>query len=1020
MSSIARALVAVSVSLVASVAIAGSPSAPTLVVNGVPNPVSSNNLGVPHLKKLGNLSINLHGTPNAPFAVMLAGDAFDGSPGGEANITNGYYLKPWSIPGTLYVPIHPVFDGIGMEFIRQKLNATGQASLAATDIVNDVPSPVFRFNASGNFNLSGLVPQIAYFVNNSPSVSAPNPLPIALESSVSTTVALYMQIVELNTQTLAVTSGTGVKVIFDPLTYSATIAYAEGTSALAPTNAGAAVVTQSVVPAVITDTDLADASTVAPAAASDFSFATQGIDFWMIGLGGQHVLYSQSNPANGVNGSGAPTDQDLIAAYVGNNTTALVGLWNQASGMEFLTGTRPEKNNENRDFPRIELPGNRSLFLWRDIASGKFGFGLLFKDTNTWRNLTPFASFAFTNSPTNSAWEYEVSISPDNKRAVVVLDQSSSTFDRVFMLNLEPGGNFSNGQPIYEFVPSGADQNSFRKVYEESIEFVNDGQGSYVAFFATTDVASPVAGTYPNHLFRINVADSVGIPSLVLPGGSFPSIGRIDRQYYPSPDRNTLCVVAASGTAANAENVLSITNVTTAGHSIVNVTGGLTVFFSIGEFNEATDGQLGAFTYSADGSLIAFVRENGTERWPRVAKVDGSTAGLTADILADLANGGVVDKTDFSSSRDYHFSTDDQFLVYEQGFLFASAPPDRFEIFVTNVSTKVTRNLTRTCKSGTPAQPATLFGPWDPQGDVTTNRPTIEPCGSFASPSGKYMYFVREQRGIFSAGFDRQNLLAVDVAPDPGATEPSFNIVNITGKEFAPYDGLPIPTVGTQDTKTDGSLTLESYPEYHKFRRVGGSGPFKDYLFYTAQLANLQAGDPRDNIDQLFMFDPDNPAPAVQVTGFFNGSGSPWAVRTGARISNVLPSATEAKVLIVVDNGDSSGAPDNLQDLLMLDLSSFGTPQRIPSTATAFSRIIMAGSTSFFPSSPSGIVFSSGTVPRPAGSTLDGFATTFVDNGNPLDATPFFYRSVAPTGLFAIEPLVTNSRAALILNVKAN
>lgn len=1010
MSSLSRTLASLTLFVLAPLAAAQ----PTLVVNNVPTPPQTDNTAVPHLKRTGPLSLKLKGTPNAPFALMLAGDAFDGSPGGEPSITSGFFLKPWVIPGTLDVPIHPVLDGIGMEFIRQKLNGSGQASLAPDDIVNDVPSPIARFNAAGEFNLSGIVPNLAVLVNLTPSIGAPNPLPIALESAGATTIALYLQVVELNTATLAVTTGTGCKVIFDPLTFQAEIAYAEGTSTALPSSSTSWAVTQTVFPSTITDSDLADGTATPPVAATDFSFATQGIDFWVIALAEFQGLYEASNPANQVNGlAGNPNDQDSVQALSG--TVGLtVGVWNQVSHLEFLAGGVPARNNENKEFPRIDLPGNRSLFHYRDVATGRYGFGILFRDTNTWRNLTPSPTFTFTNSSVLSAWEYEVAVTPDGNRAVVILDQPSpATTDRVFMLNLEPNGNFTNGLPIYEFVPSSSDLINFSRVYEESLSITTDGAGSWVAFFATTSVPNPTVATYPNRLFRVNLADSVGTPSLVLPG-PVPTITRVDRQHMVTPDRDTLLVIA--GSSAAAEHVYAITNITTAGQSVINTTGSGLVALQIGEFNEANNGALGQFTIDEGGVRFSFTREDGTNRWPRIASVDGSTAGITEDLIKDITDNGVIDKADFPNSRDHAFSKDGNFLLYQQGFPIAGALPDRYEQFVTDINSKITRNLSRTCKTGAAAAPATLFGPWDP--NVAGDRGTLEPCGNFKNSAGDYLYFLRELRGLTGVNFDRQNIVAISIAPPIGLTEPTFEMINVTGTEFEAFDGEPPPAFGGPDISAGGSSFGDTSSEQYRLRRVGGAGPYKDYIYLAAQLANLPVGDPRGNIEQVFCFDSANPGPAIQLTSFFNGTGSPYALRTGARIMELLPSQNESKVLVVVDNGDQSGAPDNAQDLFLLDFASFGVPTRVPANATPFSRIIVRGSSRFYPGATSGgIVFAAGLTQRPAGAFLDGFATPAPDTGNALDSTPFFYRTAGSTSVTPIVPFTTNSRGSMVFNV---
>lgn len=990
---------------------------PTLQLNGNPNPAQTDNTAVVHLKKTASLSIELRGTPGNRFALLLGGDALDGSQPGEPSVTSGFFLKAWTTPGLFDVPIHPVFDGIGGANIVSLLNGSGQASLANDDLLPTLGSASFRFDANGRFAVQGSVPEVASLVNLAPSALAPNPLPLSLESTATTQFGLYLQLIELDRITQQVVVGTGLRIVFDPITYGATLAYAEGTSGAAPTTAAANQVTQTVFPSTINDADFADASHTAPTLATDFSFATQGIDFWAIGLAGRHAVYNASNPANGLNGTGVPIDQDTMTAFVGNSV-GLLGLWNQASGLEISARGIAVRNNENREFPRIDLPGEKSLFHYRDVATGSFGFGILFEDTNTWRNLTPFPAFTFVGPSVLSAYECEVAVAPDGTRAIVVLDEAApATTDRVFLLNLEPGGVFGNGLPITEFVPAGPDVANFRRVYEESIEFVEDGAGSYVAFFGTTSVTTPVAATYPNRLYRVSLANPGSAPSLVLPGGAFPTIIRVERQLAVSPDRSKLFVTA--GSSATAENVFVISNATSTTHAITNATGTLFNAYTIAEFNEASDGQLGVFAVSADGSRFAFAREEGALRLPRCANSDGSSAGLTVDLVTDINQGGQFDRLDFGSGRDYTFSDDSRFLLFQQGFFVSGVLSDRFDQFVVDSVTGIARNLTRTCNSGPTATPATLFGPWDPQGDLTAHRANIEPAGSFVSRSGDYYYFLREQRGFVSLGFDRVNLVAVSIVTPSGASEPSFEMFNVTGTEFEPFDGAPTPTTGASDTTLGGNVFFDVPADTMKLRRLGGDGALDDFYAFVAQIANLPTDDSRANIDQLFLFDAANPGPAVRLTDFQIGGSGTLGVRSGARIVEVVPNAASGEVLYVVDNGDSAGATDNLQDVFLANLLALAVPARIPAAIPPYSRVVARGSTKFYPGDFGGVFFSAGATPRPVGATLDGFAQPNSDFGNALDSTAYFVRTLSPSVVQSIVPQATPSRSANVIAVRA-
>lgn len=991
-----------------------------LIVNGVPNPPVSTNDAVPHLKKGGELTIELRGKPNAPFALLLSGDANDGSPG-EPFVLNGFFLKPWvdSQAQLFDSPIHPVLDGIGTDYIRQSLNGQGLASLGADDLLPDVPSPLFKFDAQGKFSLSGEVPLSVALIN---LLGNPTRLQIPLESTQSQTIALYMQIVEFDVASSNVVVGNGVKLVFDPLTFEGDIAYAEGTDPIP----GTTNVTHRVVPSTIADANLADGSPASPVSASDFAFATAGLDFWMICLGGNHELYDASNPPNNFLGISNPNDPDAV--------TTMQAMQSQASGIDVFATDRVARNNENREFPRIMLPGNRELFHWRDAATNQYGFGILFRDTNTWRNLTPLSAnpsdnFAFTNlNPNISPWEYEISVTPDGNRAIAVLDQNATSTDRVFVMNLEPNGVFSNGKPIFEAAPLLGDGAWFTRVFEESISIASDGQGGWVTFFGTSNSSTQGLGGYPVRIYRTNVADSGAVPSLV----QAPTIQRLDRMMIVSPDRTKVAFVAGTvsqSLASQNEDVYVIDNITANSQTVSDVTG-VVGTFSIGESNESSNGALGLFRFAPDGSRIAFAREFGTtQRLLRTVATDGSEAGTTADLIVDLAQGGPFDLLDFPVGRDFQFSKDGEHVVFFQGAFASLGLLDRMDLFTVDLTTTVVRNLTRTGGSGVSGTPFTALGPWDPPSVVSEFRPNIEAGGSFKSANGDYLYEFRELRGVVGQ-FDRQNLIALSIAPAGPGLPPSFEIVNITGTEFEAIDGAPVPTTGAPDMHTGGTLALDAFPEYHKVRRMGGTGPYSEHMLFVGRLGNVPLGDPREDVDQLWAFDPENPAPATVLTSFVqgqeDGSGqlvvdSTNKVSKGARISSVRGSPSSGRVLFVMQNGISGALSDDKQDLMLTALTGLPTPNRVPQSALPFTRIITAGSAMFGSDDIDGIVFCAGTLPRETvpgqAATIDSVSVTS-DLQNATDVTPYFYRTIAPTSLSAILPLTSGSRGATIFHLK--
>jgi hypothetical protein len=981
---------------------------PTLTVNGV---TSGDNTAIAHAKKGGPFVIELTGTPGAPFALLLGADAFDGVPGGEPVVTSGFFLRPWVIGQAIDVPIHPVFDGIGMEFIRQKLNSSGQATLAPDDIVNDVPSPFFRFDASGKFTLNATTPNFAFLLNVA-TMPIANPLPIELES-IGSTIGLYLQVVELDVQTLDVDTGNGMTVIFDSILYSGHLSYAEGVDV----NAASSIVTNRLTVSTISDGNFADANTTAPVVEPAFAGFNGTLDFWLIMAGGGvNPLYSGSNYPNSINGlPGNPVDPDNAGTISGT-------FHNHATGIEAFSGVRPSRNNENREFPFIALPGNKRVYHWFDATTQRFGFAIYFEETGVWRNLTPGAFAVSHNtdgtSGTVSPWEVEVAFTPDGTRMAAVLDQAATTTprDRLFIFNLEPGGTFSNGQPVFEVLPTLGDELNYGRIFEESMTFLKGNDGKWYIYYPTFNSTAFTVAQYPTRLYRADASNSISTPSTIIPGFATALIGiaRIDRMLFPTADHTGMAFIAGYGTTPqNNESVLFLGNVSAFGQSVTNCTATMN---PLGESNDATDGNLGTFTLSPDGSRFAFTREDGTTRYPRMATTNGSLAGQTFDLLADLNDGGLVDKVDFPAGRDFHFSKDSAFLVLQQGLFLSGFLPERFEIFVIDLLTGATRNLTRTSK--TLGQPSTLLGPWNPNG--STEGGTLEPTGSFKSLNGDFVYYFRELRQA-PTDFARFNLIGISIAALPGASEPNFHIVNVTGTEFAPYDGLAPPPFGAPNMAGPGGAPLPFNADWSvesfKVRRMGGTGPYKDYMLITGPIATTGGAPiPTTDVDQLWTFDPENPAPAILLTSFSTAAGSTIPVSTGARITSVRPDADNGRILFVLDSDGAAAAFK--QDLVMLDLNDFNTPKRIPENAVPFSRVIGAGSFAFFPGQPSGIAFVAGTRQRPFGTT-DGVGVG-EDFGNPTDASPFFHRPVSPATTFQVQPLTTAARAAMIFGVRTN
>lgn len=966
---------------------------PTLTINGT---TSADNNAIAHMKRVTPFTISMTGTPNAPFALLLSGEALDGSPVGESDVNTGFYLAPWQPGGGVNSPIHPVFDGIGTNNIATKL---GQST---ANFVADSPSPVFRFNGAGQFSLTGVTPTTAFLLNTG---SGSNPIVLPLESISPNTIALYMQVVELDPQSLVLRVGNGMKVIFDPLEFPGTISYSEGVDS----NVNSLVLAQRQTLARIVDSNLIDGTVITPVETDTFgASSTANIDAWLIELAGVHDLYPASHYS--AVGDGATTawsteDPNLAASQNPLKTRAQTA---RASGIEVLSGEIPALNNDNPEFPRIELPGNRALFCWRNGANAgapSYGFGVLFKNTGTFRNLIPTSFGTFVGTATLSAFEWEVGVTPDGNRAVIV--QSTAGVDRLFILNLEAGAATTITEVLNPTIPA-----DFTTLFEESLSFVSDGQGGWVGVIASSTASG--TGLLPSRLYRFNLQ---GAPNLtrLLPSAAAPDNGitRVDRQSFVSPDHTRLCVVA--GTTVTQEQVYCLRSVTPTTHTIQNITG--LNFVSLGEPSDGRDGLNGRAAFSPDGSVFAFVRTNGTQNTPLFAKTDGSSFGLVTDLMISVGLGGDWDIIgDFKNSRDYFIAGDNNTLIFQQGAEVTGASTDRMEVFSMQLSTKAAFNLTRTIIFDTPEQEA--FGPFDVGATlVNFNRPTFDPAGSFLSPNGKYAYYFRDGHGltlIDGIPFDRFNLLAINIDSD-GSTTPTLEVTNITGNEFEPFFLAGQPITFTEDMIGRGNIFTEGLAIDHNVRHLGGSGPFSTFYAMigrkTAPIDSAQL-----DIDQVLIFDADSPGPGVYLTSFSTTS-LPIAVSAGARMGNLLPSLNEPKIAFALDR-DGTGATFS-QDVIVIDLENFGNPIRVTSGGAAFSKLATRGAMHFLPTSPEALVYAFGTIARPAGGSIDGnSALTALDPNNPIDASAFTYRfDTATSSPIAPNPTAGFRRGVMVWGV---
>lgn len=159
-----------------------------------------------------SLTVDVRGTPNAKFALLLALE----SNGAQ----NGFYLQPTPGPSP-QLPIQPVFDGIG------SANLATALGLQSSDFAPSTANPLVQLDAAGRFSLAGPAPAEAIlFDASNPGV----PYVLALESPAGgPALGIYLQAVELDPISGAARVSNGVRVQILPLEWPAVLSIALST-----------------------------------------------------------------------------------------------------------------------------------------------------------------------------------------------------------------------------------------------------------------------------------------------------------------------------------------------------------------------------------------------------------------------------------------------------------------------------------------------------------------------------------------------------------------------------------------------------------------------------------------------------------------------------------------------------------------------------------------------------------------------------------------------------------------------
>lgn len=929
-----------------AVAFAGDAEAsiPRLRVNGVG---SRSNSSVAHAV-IGNLlTLDLRGTPNAKFALMVALES--------TGVSSGFYLKPSSGPTPL-VPIQPVFDGIGSASLATLLGLPSAAFAPST------AHSLFQLDGSGRFQFTAHTPVEAVFFDAS-NPGTPFVLPLETPPA-GPTAAIYLQAVEVHPISGALRVGNGVRVVFDPIVLAAEFS-------LALSTAPSAVVVPSLELGstnnlvTVADSDLSSSGSAPPVSAPGFALSPNAIDVFRIELAGVESPIAASHwPSLEV---GGPDPEQ----YVPHEYAMLL-----ASGVDVGTGTRPVRNNDNPQFPMIELPGKRTLFHYRDRSGGsnRFGFGLHDALSGEFLDLTPPAFGAFLASSLNdpSPFEYEVLVRGDGKRAFVVLDAGTAK-DRLFLLDLVPG-IFSNGFAIIEI----ALPPEITSVFDASFDWIEAPDGANFALFATTNAANLTAFSTPSHLRAVRFEEGA-TPITLLPSAAYPSISYVGNAPAVSKGRTTAACIAGTSSASN--DLFSVRAVSATNLAVTRCSAFTSG--SVAPWRDATSGDDPGISLTPDGSVIAFCKQEGASERPLVVNSDGSSAAAPLLVAKFLSEGGPFDVDDFSQCRLLRLSNDGKALVFALGWALGYPyhyHPERMDVFAADLTTGTVSNLTRTLPG------SSLLGPWSAPGDLEKDRATIEIGGTFSSDDGNWLYFFRESRigsSFINSSEYRFNPVAISLAPTAGGGVPTFEVVNVTGGEFAPFFGAQIEPSAVASVHIGGTGSTDFPVSRTLLRRFASRGPLAGHYVFTAR--RKPTGAPFEAV--VISFDPKDPHSARQLAAFPGTVvtyPSPWVQQL------VLdPRTTRVAVAVRSPTFDiAASSAGERQDLYVIDAQS-NTPPKLLTDGT-YSTEITAGSIRFRSQFPYGLFFAAGAK---TSSNMLYDTYSYHDFGpNPYDASLYFHR----------------------------
>ena len=592
--------------------------------------------------------------------------------------------------------------------------------------------------------------------------------------------------------------------------------------------------------------------------------------------------------------------------------------------------TRVSLDVTNREMPHVVIPAwtaeigeetvtrDQDVYRFRETDSGREGFMLLDRVSNTWRILDD----TVIDDTSDRTWNEMIAVAPDGRSMIAAQRVSGgphgwdSNPDELYAIRLDglnwPGSSSEVRQITFELQPEPeADDVGIRsrEIWMESVAIMGPDPENYVAYvglkykWQQSQVGNNLIEDegFEGFWIREEVLVRDYIELALVPPGSTKSPATLPRNYItgdfgttgtgglvirfdPAPflDHEGVRIFMAAGTSEKIEDMFVIRNFSVGSDGevsrIIQNISGSGVVGGLGDaageiiaFDEGGAGLGNRVALSPDGSRIAWVRAQTVQGdFVQYAATNGADFSGVPSVYKDPSNNKFQEPGAYPDRHIINglFFADEDNLVFLMGFNPHNDPIGEdnpllgglYDIFRYTISTDTMVNLSFTSD--------------DP--DDFGSFGTILPAATFKSPNGKFMYVVRDGRTSDGASVLNEevvNILGVDLE--------SFEVFDVVGDEFSPTTVIP-----NFDVPRNELLAPVEAPAGMQFTE--GSGIQSSMMYLTAHLE----GD-NSQTDELLGFDRDSPFVTLQLT-----EGSP----TGSHITNVSPNPYSSSVFFARTN----------------------------------------------------------------------------------------------------------------------